>query len=201
MSAALYVRTQSYQFVGSNDLKRMTGTLQDTIFIMFFWLEVKFNQFYNKRQTYLHYSLVYNCGNKAAATGFKVTLKRKKEKKNVLEIDPLKMGYHNVQQILFFCLCVWDCSPAVCLVRLVLLGEGKVRTKSAHLHVQPSSPDQTTGSRNSELDLQVYSPIKTRRVNAIFIFRSNYAQNELLFFFRYTDILCYVCPESSTCCN
>lgn len=110
-----------------------------------------------QRQTYLHYSPVYDSGNKTAATGFKLTLKkREREKKREVEIDLLKISYHD----LLFKLRVRECSPAVCLVRFVLWEEGKVGTQNAPWRVQPSSPDPTAGSRNSELDLQVCFPKK-----------------------------------------
>lgn len=61
------------------------------------------------------------------------------------------------------CVCVRNGSPAVCLVRFVWREEGKAGTQFAPQRVQLSSPVLTAGSRNSEPDLQVDSPIKTRR--------------------------------------
>lgn len=57
-------------------------------------------------------------------------------------------------------MCVRNRSPAVCLASFVLWEEGKAGKRSAPQWVQLSSLDQTAGSRNSELDLQVYLPIK-----------------------------------------
>lgn len=127
-----------------------------------------FRQFYGhdwKRQTYLQNSLVYDSGNKTAATAFKLSL-IKKEKKNTFEINLLEIRYHN-QQISFciLCVCEANCSPAVCLVTFVLLVEGKAGTQYAPQRVQPSSPDQTEGSRNLELDLQIYFPATPRYID------------------------------------
>lgn len=51
-----------------------------------------------------------------------------------------------------------ESSPAGGLVRFVLWEESKVGTQSVPQQVQPSSPDLTAGSRNSELGQQVYFP-------------------------------------------
>lgn len=122
--------------------------------------KVKLNQCFcgmrKKRQKYLH-SLVYDSGNKTAAMGFELTLKKKKKNQFIVthRLDVIYWGWAH-----FLNFCVLNVSPAAHLVRFVLWGEGRAWTQSAPQWVQLSSPDLTAGSRNSELDLQDGSPIK-----------------------------------------
>lgn len=75
------------------------------------------------RQTYLQCSLVYDSGNKTAATAtFKLSLIKKE--KTMFEINPLEIRYHN-QQIYFCILCVRGKLFTCCMSRNVCVVGGR----------------------------------------------------------------------------
>lgn len=180
MNVALYVRAQSYQLVGSNDLNKMNEELYKTQLLLCSSDQSQIKSVFSgtrekkDRSTWiilLYITVATKLQQQVLSSLWKG---KKKNGWRSAKEDKLSQSAANFLHFLSVCVCVRNCSPAVCLVRFVLWGDGKAGTQSAPQRVRLSSPDQTAGSRNSEPDLLVYFPIKTRRVNSIFMFKKIY---------------------------